>query len=368
MSHSNTLSRPLAGPSSDEIDLRELALSLWQSRAIVFVIALVTVLVAGTYIFLATPVYHTQAKALPPPESGLAAYNKAFRMSGPAAEGVISNASETGKDRLLADVIPALTPQDAYRHFMRHAASVALRRAFFEEHYLPAQNLPKTISKTEYERQWVGFNRQLTVALPRTPADNDLVTISWQGTDPSLIADWTNLYLHSAIETAQKELADNLSSALSVLGSSLDDQLVSLRSGAQKQREQQIARLREALSLAESIGLETPPDAGNLITSYSGETAYMRGARALRNEIVLLQNRKSDDPFIPEIADIFKRQALLKTVTVIPEQVAVARVDETAAVAVSPIKPRKALILALALVLGTMGGICIVLIRNMFRR
>lgn len=354
--------------SSDEIDLRELVLVLWRSKFTIVATTLVAVVLAAGYVYFSTPIYQTQAKALPPAAAGLEAYNKAYRMSGPAVADVVSNLSDMARERLMGEAIPILSPDNAYQYFARHVASTALRRNFFETHYLSSPYVADSLAGTSHEQLWVQFADQLAVTVPRRPADGQYITVTWTGSDPAAIAEWTNTYMQMAIEAAQNELAGNLSSSVRTMYSSLEDQIASLRAGAQKEREQQIIRLTEALHLAESIGLHKPSDAGNLITSYSGETAYMRGADALRNEIVLLKNRVSDDPFIPELTGVLMRQALLDTVAVEPQDIGVARIDEMATRPVSPIKPRKALILALSVVLGGMLGVFIVLIQSMFRR
>lgn len=343
---------------SDEIDLRDLVLTLWRSRLLIIVTTLVVLFGAAAYAFLSTPVYETQAQTLPPPASGLESYNTAHQMTGPAAEGVAQKTRIT-------DAIPALNPSEAYQLFLRHASSVSLRQEFFQDHYLPYAS--ESPGEAEQAGLWRRFNSDLTITLPRRPEDNNLMRMTLQGEDAQLIAEWLNTYLDMAIARTQAEFAENLSSAVNQRRSSLEQQTATLRAGKHKEREHEIARLEEALALAESIGLEQPPTAGNLITSYSGETTYMRGATALRSELELLRNRKSDDAFIPELPAILKRLELLDNIDLSPTSIQVATVDEPARIPQQPIKPRKALILALGLVLGGMLGIFIALIRQMFR-
>src|SRR5690554_6337036 len=114
--------------ASDEIDLREVVLVLWRSKFTIIVTTVLAVVLAAAYVFLSTPIYQTHAKALPPAAAGLEAYNKAYRMSGPAVEGVIADLSETARSRLIGEAIPALLPADAYQHFIRHLTSTTLRR------------------------------------------------------------------------------------------------------------------------------------------------------------------------------------------------------------------------------------------------
>lgn len=344
---------------SDEINLRDLALTLWESRLLIVIITLVALIGAAVYAFQSTPVYETQAQTHLPPASGLESYNTAYQMTGPAAEAV-------AQSMRITDAIPALEPEETYQLFLRHAASVSLRQEFFREHYLPY--FDDSPSEGELAARWRRFNSDLTISLPRRAEDNNLMRITLQGRDPKLIAQWLNTYLDMAIAKTQAELAANLASAVNQRRASLEDQAATLRSGKHKERELEIARLQEALALAESIGLQTPPTSGNLITSYTGPTTYMRGAKALRSELDLLRNRKSDDPFIEQLPAIFKRLELLDNINLSPASIQVATIDESASIPQEPIKPRKALIMSLGLVLGGILGIFIALIRQMFRK
>lgn len=352
--------------ASDEIDLRELILQLWRSRVSIVLVTLVVFLAAGLYAYLATPVYQVRARALPPAAAGLEAYNSAYRLTDINAIFPVSQTAGQAS-RTHTEPVPLLTPAQAHQVFVRHLASTALKRNFFEQHYAPSRGLDPAQGGSEVEQAWRAFVSQISVDAPRRPADGEAATLTWQGADAFAMADWANTYMQMAVEAAQEELSHNLHGALQTLKKSLDDQVASLRAGARKEREQRIVRLGEALLLAESIGLVKPSDAGNLITSYTGETAYMRGADALRNEIRLLKNRRNDDPYIPELTSLFMHQSLLETVSVRPQDIVVAQIDEIATPPVSPIKPRKALILALGLVLGGMLGVFIALVRNMFR-
>lgn len=357
--HSNTTSTHPA--ASDEIDLRKLIMTLWASRLLIIIVTLVVLVGAAAYAFLTTPVYETQAQTLPPSASGLSTYNNAHQMTGPAIEALLD------KERITSNAIPMLKADEAYKLFMRHAASTSLRQALFEEYYLPQAKKRDTNTEAGREGLWRKFNDVFTVTLPRKAEDNDTMRVTLQGDDPTHITEWVNHYIDMAMARTQKELADNLSNAVHQREASLNEQMQTLRNSAKEQRKNTIARLQEALVLAEAIDLQDPPAAGNLITSYSGDTAYMRGAKALRSELKLLENRKNDDPFIEEVPNIFKQQALLKNIDLSPEHIMVATIDEEARVPERPIKPRKALILALGLVLGGMLGVFTALMRQMFK-
>jgi chain length determinant protein (polysaccharide antigen chain regulator) len=159
-----------------------------------------------------------------------------------------------------------------------------------------------------------------------------------------------------------------LSSAIQLRRQSTEDQIATLRQIAKEDRQNQITRLSDAVALANSIGLKDPSSTGNLITSFSGPTLYLRGSKALQAELNLLKQRTSDDPYIPELPDLLKKQALLKNIDLNPQHLSVATIDQSALVPEEPIKPQKALILILGVILGGILSMFIILVRQMFKQ
>lgn len=347
---------------SDEIDLRELACTLWNAKWLIIAITFVVACAAAAYAFLSTPIYETRVQTLPPTPSGLASYNMANQLSGPAISGVTSYESFVSTSD---NAVPAITPADAYNTFLRNLSSITLRQQFFTTVYLPAH--PGHNTPASQQALWTEFNNNLDIKLPQPKNNDGLMTLTLQGEDSQAISDWANQYIQEAIAMSQSELLETLSSAIQLRLQSTRDQIATLRKVAETTRQDNIARLKEALALAESIGLTSPPDTGNLITSYTGATTYLRGSNALRAELKLLEQRQSDDPYIDELPNLLKTQSLLQKIDLAPQHVAVATIDQAATVPQQPIKPKKMLILALGIILGGMLGIFIALIRKIFK-
>ncbi|MGB6105282.1 MAG: Wzz/FepE/Etk N-terminal domain-containing protein [Pusillimonas sp.] len=344
---------------SDEIDLRELACTLWNAKWLIIAVTVVVACAAAAYAFLSTPIYETRVQTLPPTPSGLASYNMANQLSGPAISGVTSYRD---------NAVPELSPSTAYNTFLRNLTSVTLRQQFFATVYLPAH--PGNDNPASQDALWKQFNDRLNITLPKEPnkPNDSLATLALQGENPQTIADWANQYVQEAIAMSQSELLETLSSDIQLRLQSTRDQIATLRTVEETTKQDSIVRLKEALALAEAIGLETPPNTGNLITSYSGSTTYLRGAQALRAELKLLEARESNDPFIAELPSLLKKQLLLEKIDLAPQHVAVATIDQPAMAPQEPIKPRKALLIALGIILGGMLGIFIVLSRHIFRQ
>lgn len=326
--------------NSDEIDLRELACTLWAQKALIIACTVIVTGIAAAYAFLSTPVYEAEALTLPPTPADLASYNVVTQID---------------------DKFEALTPTQAYQIFLRHLNSASLKLDFFTKDYLPV--VEPNPSPAEQERLWKRFNQQLQVSIPK-PNSTDFASVSMEGTAPTTISDWTNKYLNDAITRSRDEVISTLNSAVNVRIKSTETEIATLRDGADRERQYQIARIKEALELAEAIQLESPPNSGNLITSYTGETTYLRGTKALKSELALLQARKNNDPYIETLPDLQRRLDILKTVNLEPEGLTVATVDSVAVPPEAPIKPKKALILLLGVVLGGALGVFLALMRN----
>jgi len=354
--------------TADEIDLVELTITLWKSKWLVLVITAIITAAAAAYAFLSTPVYEAQAQTLPPTPSGLASYNMAHQLSGPALATINDSAqSSSGSQNQPPDnSVPELSPADAYGVFLRHLGSMSLRQHFFETVYLPFHS--NTESTAVHERLWKRLDKELTIDLPKAGSNDDRAKIKFDGKNPRRIASWTNQYLQMAIQASQDQILASLKSAITLRLQSISDQIATLRQVALMNRQNEIARLKNALTLAETINLNDPPSTGNLITSYTGTTTYLRGSKALKAELALLEKRASDDPYIPELPNLLKEQALLKKIDLNPRHLSVATVDQTAIPPEIPIKPKKSLIVVLGIILGLILGAVVAIIRQMWKK
>ena len=182
----------------------------------------------------------------------------------------------------------------------------------------------------------------------------------------------------------------------------LQDELSALRLQMKMERTNRLAELAEAISIAKSMGIRTPTTPSSMADSTrTGSSQVMRtevnnqkiplyfmGTEALEAERAALQQRTSDDFTNPRIAEIGKELQLLESnreVEVLrkrgnediflqdvePLRAEVARlrglnidmsnlklvtIDRRAQEPLSPIKPKKPLVIALSLVGGPVAG------------
>lgn len=332
----------------DEIDLVELFQSLWTQKWLIVGFTCIASIFAAAFAFLSSPTYEARAGVLPPRLSDIASYNLG-RSEAKLAKFKVS---------------------DVYAVFKRNLLSDALKRELFREAYLPS--LDKDAANSAQDKLWQRFNEKLSVKAPDVKNNPDFFTITLQHEDPQTAADWANSYLEMAAEKTEADMQSNLLTEIGTRAQSIERQIEVLRATAEKRRLDRVARLREALLVAEAVGADAPQvtagrtsSDGELAEFMDGNLMYMRGAKAVRAELAVLEKREDDDPFIPELRSLESQLEFLRKVDINPDNVRVFTLDSAAEVPQTPIKPKKALILALGLVLGGMLGVFVALIRVM---
>lgn len=349
--------------AADEIDLGDLFRALWQSKVLIMATTVIVTAVAVAYAFLSTPIYRTTVQTLPPTASGLASYNVASQLTGDAIRGTVSDTS--------AGIAP-LSPDAAYKTFLRYLGSSTVRQTFFDEYYLPVQENNET--EGDRQRAWKRLNKELDISIPNKPNEVE-ARLSLEGEQPQTIASWANAYIELASQAASEDLLSGLTGEVKIRHRSLVDQINAVRQVAQEVRQSHITRLKNALAIAESIGLETPADGSPMIaintqnlnteSVNSGSLLYLRGSKALRSELQQLEQRKNDDAYIAELPNLLKKQALLENINLNPELLSVVTIDRAAIVPEDPVKPNKTLVLLLGIIFGGILGVFLALIRQL---
>ncbi|WP_204127017.1 LPS O-antigen chain length determinant protein WzzB [Pseudomonas ogarae] len=331
-----------------EIDLIELVRGLWAQKWLILGITLLVTVGAGLYAFLSKPVYESKLFIVPPTQNDIAELNYG-----------------RGKSTELDIYSIAYV----YEVFARNLQGESLRQQFFNEVYLPS--LSEAERKGSLDRLFERFSRELVIkglgkGLP------DRFSIAVQGADPVQVTKWAKSYVQRASEAAESELIKNVTTEASVRARNLEQRIVSLRENAQRVREDRIQQLREALKVAESIGLNFPAINSTAAVDITVETGqkmdYQRGSKALAAEIKALESRTSDDAFIKDLRSLQMRYNFYRKLNIDPESIAVYRQDGSVDVPESPIKPKKGLILVLGFVAGLLLGGFVALVRFALNR
>ncbi|UVM70947.1 LPS O-antigen chain length determinant protein WzzB [Pseudomonas alvandae] len=338
----------IAVRDEDEIDLIALARGLWAQKWLIIAITLLVTAGAAAYAFLSKPVYEAKLFIMPPTQNGIA---------------------ELNYGRGKSTELEPYSIKHVYDVFARNLQGESLRQNFFNQVYLPL--LDESQRKGALDRLYDRFSRELVVKGPGKDTP-DRFSVTVQNGDPVKATEWAKAYVVRASEAAESELIKNVTTEASVRARNLEQRITSLRETAQRVREDRIQQLREALKIAEAIGLTSPTVNSSAAVDITVDTGdkmdYQRGSKALAAEIQTLESRASDDAFISDLRTLQMRYNFYRKLNIDPELISVYRQDGSVEVPESPVKPRKGLILVLGFVAGLIIGGFFALIRYVISR
>jgi len=318
----------------DLFDYLRLLLQRWKWIAGVTLVALGC---AGLYLFLAAPVYQARTTLLPPTPASIAGYNQDNGRAG----------------------LPVWDPDKVYGAFQKYLFSDSLRLSFFRETVLPGLDEKQRRSAEGALRR--AFDKQLQVLSPDRLRPY-ILQVDVLSEQPQQAADWANAYVRNAERLADQEIRETVEASIRQRSIQLQRQIDLLRETARKRREDRIAALKEAQQIARSVGLESPQVSSirvaaqdNLASFIDGSLLYLRGSKAISEEIALLEARQSDDPFIESLRDLEEQKAFLGGIRM-PDGMRTVQVDQLALPPDVPVKPRAALVLLAALLIGLIAG------------
>lgn len=340
---------PATTQDTGEIDLVELIAALWAQKGLIISVTLAVTLAAMAYAFLSKPTYQARVYLQPPTLNSIADFNYG---------------------RTTEAQLTPFTIKDVYEVFTRNLQGESLRRAFFKDVYLPS--LPESQRNESQDMLYAEFLEKLTIGLP-TKELPDRYSVSVLGEDPVQATNWVKAFTARAAAAAEIEMISNVTREAEVRARNLGQQINTLQGTEDRIREDSITQLREALKVAQAIGLEDPPIiTGNVSdeasASMNGQLTYMRGTKALNAEIKNLEERESNDPFIDSLRALQIKQSFYKDLQVSPDNVSVYRLDGPIEQPDRPVKPKKAQVIGLGLFLGVALGVLIALARHFILR
>ena len=213
--------------------------------------------------------------------------------------------------------------------------------------------------KTEEVRAgFLMFYHSLSVQQDEETAE---VTILYRTGDPDKDVSLIRQLLVYINQRVINEFTENTTKLLEIQRKRLLEDIILQRTMHEKVLADQIAKLKENITIAEAVGIDNIPyqQLAN-IELEAVDNFFMLGAKALKSQLDVLEKRKGNDAFIPGFRNL---QFLLKQIdtnlSVLNLQSKEARtfvVLKPVSRPLKPIGPRRALILALSIVLGGMLG------------
>ncbi|MBK3881152.1 chain-length determining protein [Pseudomonas stutzeri] len=408
--------------TSEEIDLVELFRALWRQKFLILGITAVVTLIAAAYAFLATPYYQTKTYLRPAPQSSLDQLNETgiYKLTPEEAINRVAGGLSSYDNRLEffmnnQELFPNLTE--------RGEQSEQAFAEFNEEAFEMLFPDPK---RTENRSAFVGLRLTYPEGVAGASVVNGFVAYVLELERREIAEDVESLVnnrlasLEMNIEAQRANYEASKEAKIASLleenalkRAQLQDELAALREELKTRRNNRIQELTEAISIAESLSIRKPTSPSAMSDSArsgaqvirtevnSRETPlYFMGTEALSAERNALASRKSDDFMEPRIAEIQSELAMLennreveilreregedlyltnlaelreeaarlKGIKLDTDRLRLVRLDQPALDSSKPIKPKKALILALGFVLGGMLGVFAALVRSLASR
>jgi len=333
----------------DEVDFFEFAARLWRFKFLIFSTMLLFFIGSVVYVANSSVRYEARAFLLPPSQSDIAEFN-------------YGRTKDTELNKY--------SVKDVYEVFLNNLQAESLKRKFFEESYLPS--LSESERKSPMDVLYADFSKTLVITRANKAGAERLVLLI-RDDDPVIAKTWVERYLSQASAAAKAEMIKDVSQEADVRARNLAQKIETLREGGQQMRDDLIAQLREALSVAEAIGLKRPPLISGALSSevsvgMTGELTYMRGSEALSAAIKELEERKSDDPFIKGLRDLQVDYSFYKKLEVRPDEVAVYRLDGPVELPDEPLGPKSYSVLAIGVFLGVVAGLLLASLCVVFHR
>jgi len=330
--------RSSSNQNPDEIDAFVIAKALWDRIWIIVGITVVAVLFGAMYSFMSERVYEARAYLVPPTQSDIADLN-------------------LGRTREFE--LAPYSIDDVYRIFLRNLQSESLRREFFVNEYLP--NLSSDQKEQSQDSLYADFSKKILVT-PLGADEMGRYSVVAQTNRAETAVDWVKHYVKRAETLATKEIMKNVSYEAKARAKNVDQEIGTKRETGENVRGDDITKLRAALNIAQAAGVQKPTILlGGVPTAMTGYAAedqnFLKGVEALNAEIKNLENRSSNDAFIKELRELQAKKSFYDKLAVASRDINMYRYDGSVETPDNAIKPKKALVILLALVLGLMLGV-----------
>ena len=255
-----------------------------------------------------------------------------------------------------------------YFEFMKNAQSRKFQRKFFYDNklydFFPGEDREEVFAEKFHDN--LRFRLE-SKSVSRDIRQEDFLTVSYVHTDPELSAKWLNNFIKIVEKETSKNIVDGVNASINNYSRKIKSAIESKKQLAKQIKFDKITQLKEALIIAEKLNIVTPSNATltsqTIFMDDGGSTGptqlteiplYLFGTNALESQIKSLQDRVSDDPFIPNLRFLEEELNSTSLVKVGYGDVRVAEIDQFAMTPKKKFAPRRSLILILGLFFGVL--------------
>lgn len=336
--------------ASNEIDLREFILVLWQEKSVILIVTVIFAILGVAYALSARQVWTSQAMVSEPTVTQAASLQLNLDQFSSAA----------GEDVDLTSLQrPAL-----YQNFVSAFNAMNNKRAFLTREGILAEEIKRAnISDRRSERALMNKLAEgiSTKALDKASTD---MTLSFSAETAEEAKDRLVKYI-AFIQKGQVEQKNaELKSIWQNRINTLTTQYANIKADTIQDRLDMIRRTQYSLRISEAAGVEKPLENLNTKDVFNIEL----GSKVLAEKLKILEEMKNPELLNPALGKIRLQLGSLKALDLKNVAFESFYTIDSPEEPVSRDKPKRPLVVVLATLLGGMLGVGIVLVRHAFRR
>lgn len=344
----------------DEIDLKELFLTLWQGRFIIVSCMLLCLVISVIYVVSVQPWWTAKAIVTKPYISQVAAFSQAVK----GYQGAFEQYNFTEKTDIIKDVtLESLIDRDAmFSLFIQTFNSTENKNQFLNSNLefkaiqkkLKQNNIEDEHTKREILNKW--YERIIS------NKDNkiDSYTLSVKSISENESYELLKNYIHFINEIAKRQLIDNLKSTLSIKRTELEQKLQFRIMLAKRNLKQQIIRAENGLKIAEAAKINQPLENWEVDNNFP----IAMGVDGIKEKINILKAIDNLQVTDDKIGIIINQLSLINTPISKMEDVQLFTYIEQPEIPLSKDSPQIVLIILISLIFGFIFGVVIIIVKK----
>lgn len=359
-----------ANYTDDEIDLFELLEDVKNKWRWVVASFVACTAVAVIYALLAQPVYQAELVFRPSTNTDL------YELNRPQLKELLGQIEEkvnpaTGEPiKIYTDFIDSAI---AYEQFRARVMSSSSLRDFYKQ--LLQENISEVNSflvreNLDEEQNTLKFFELFSLEDPKKGALDVYFKLKFNFVDAQLTANLLNKYADFVMV---RYLTEKRRTAEGRIQGQIDlwtNQAEELRSSYYTNKTQRLLALKEAVAIAKSINQQQPIYDGERVTLGVAPPLYMMGVKALTAEMKQLEQRSegNEDDYISGLTELLNKIKHANSIVIDWEEVELIDLDQNAIKPLSPIKPKKKLIVVIGAFMGGLLGVFLALVVAAWQR
>jgi len=332
--------------TSDEIDLRELVLVLWQQKGLILIVTVLFAVVGVVFALTAPQQWSATAViAEPKPEDLMPMQKVAMQATALGFEGF-----PDGKN--------------LYQEFVQEFNAYENRRDYLKASPLFVEQTEKLGLDDRAQRRWLRDWGKLVTAQPvDKKGEEPGVTITFAAPTAETSLVMLEGYVDYIVKLQQQQLIHRIGEQLDLQLGGMSVRYSVMQEDTKRALQQEISEVTLAYKLAKAAGVTAP------LENYGNQErlSISLGSKGLEEKLSLLKSLDLD-LYQPELRQLQAKLARLKGVSLEGLTFRPFSYLDAPDEPLSRDKPKRPLIVVLATLLGGMLGVGIVLVRHAFRR